>query len=130
KRIFSYDFSIECGDDNINKEYENAFNSRSVADTTGVIRVYKPQNVQLKSVMVKVHWKTDHNDTIIIQSCPSRILMYKLENHTDNVLSFYVPSLDYAFLTRIKYTDYKLRRKGSKFIFWQDKIFKRPLKTK
>ena len=130
QRIFLYDFSIECGDDKINKEYEKAFNSKFVADTTGVIRVYKPQSVQLKSVIVKVYWKTDHNDTIIIQSCPNRFLKYKLENQMDNVLSFYVPSLDYAFLTRIKYTDYKLRRKGSKFVFWQDKLFKRVSKTK
>ena len=129
QRIFSYDFSIECGDDIINKEYEKTFNSKFVADTTGIIRVYKPQNVQLKSVVVKVNWKTDHKDTIIIQTYISRVLKYELEDHLDNVLSFYVPSLDYAFLTRIKYTDYKLRRKGSKFMLWQDKLFKRPLKT-
>ena len=129
QRIFSYDFIIKCGDDKINKEYEKAFNSKFVADTTGMIRFYKPQNVQLKSVVVKVNWKTDHNDTIIIQTYTSRILKYELENQMDNVLSFYVPFLDYAFLTRIKYTNHKLRRKSSKFMFWQDKLFKRPLKN-
>ena len=128
QRIFSYDFIIECGDDNINKEFEKAFNSKFVADTTGEIRVYKPQNVQLKSVFVKIYWRIDHQDTIIIQTHPSRILKYELGDYTYNDLNFYVQPLDYAFLTRENYSDYKLRRKGRKSIVWHDKIFKRPPK--
>lgn len=128
QRIFSYDFIIECGDDIINKEYEKSFNSKFVADTAGVIRVYKPQNVQLKGILVKVYWREGHKDTIIMQTYPSRILKYELDDYADNDLNFYVRPLDYAFLTRENYHNYKLRRKGRKSIVWQDKIFKRPLK--
>ena len=127
QRIFSYDFIIECGDDKTNKDYEKAFNSKYVADTIGSIRVYKPQNVQLKSVLVKVYWKIDHKDTIIIQTYPSRILKYELKNYFDNDLNFNVHSLDYAFLTRTYYTNYLLKRKGSNVI-WNNKVFKRPPK--
>ena len=128
QRIFSYDFIIECGDDKINKEYEKAFNSKFVADTTGVIRFFKPNYVLLKSILIKVYWKVDQMDTIIIQACPSRILKYELEDHMDNDLIFYAYPLDYTFLTRKNYHNYKLRRKGRKYIVWQDKIFKRPIK--
>lgn len=127
QRIFSYDFIIKCGEDKVNKEYEKAFNSKFVADTTGVIRVFKPQEVLLKSVLVKVYWKVDHNDTIIIQTCPSRILKLELKNYYDNELNFNVPSLDYAFLTRTYYTNYLLKRKGSNVI-WNNKVFKKPPK--
>jgi len=128
QRIFSYDFIIECGDDKINKEYEKAFNSKFLADTTGVIRVSKPNNVQLKSILIKVYWKVDHRDTIIIQTCPNRVLKYELEDHMDNDLIIYAYPLDYTFLTRRNYHNYKLRRKGRNYIVWQDKIFKRPAK--
>ena len=128
RRIFSYDFIIVCGDDKINKEYEKAFNSEFVADTTGVIRVAKPNNVHLKSILIKVRWKVDHLDTVIIQARPSRVLMYELDDRTDNDLILYAPTLDYTFLTRIYYHDYKLRRKGRKCVVWQDKMFKQPIK--
>ena len=127
QRIFSYDFIIECGDDKISKEYEKAFNSKVVADTTGVIKVAKPNNVLLKSILIKVYWKVDHNDTIIIQTCPSRILKYVLKDYYDNDLNFNVQSLDYAFLTRTYYTNYLLKRKGSNVI-WNNKVFKKPPK--
>ena len=117
-----------CGDDKINKEYEKAFNSEFVADTTGVIRVAKPNNVHLKSILIKVRWKVDHLDTVIIQARPSRVLMYELDDRTDNDLILYAPTLDYTFLTRIYYHDYKLRRKGRKCVVWQDKMFKQPIK--
>ena len=125
QRIFSYDFIIECGDDQANKEYEKEFNSKFVADTTGKIRTYKPQNIQLKSVLVKVYWKIDHKDTIIIQTCPSRILMYELKEYMDNDLCFNIHFLDYAFLTRKNYMNYKLKRKGLKSLIWQNMILKK-----
>ncbi len=124
QRIFSYDFVIECGDDNANKEYEKAFNSKFVADTTSVIKVYKPQNILLKRVLVKIYWKVDHKDTTIIQTCQSRILTYELNDYKDNYLILNVHSMDYAFLTRVYYKDFFLQRKGAKVI-WNNKTFKK-----
>lgn len=125
QRIFSYDFIIECGDDQANKEYEKTFNSKFVADTTGVIRAYKPQNIQLKSVFVKVYWKTDHQDTIIIQTSPCRVLKYDSKDYMNNDLCLNVPTLDYAFLTRKNYMNYELKRKGSKSLIWQNMVLKK-----
>lgn len=129
QRIFSYDFIIKCEDGKNNKDFEKAFNSKFVADTTGVVQVYKPQDVQLKEILVKVYWNANHKDSVIIQMCSSRILKYELRDYNDNDFNLYIHPLDYAFLTRKYYDNYKLQRKGRKRIFWQGKIFKKPIKT-
>lgn len=127
QRIFSYDYIIKCGDDECNKEYEKTFNSKFIADTTGMVRAYKPQNIHLKSVSVKIYWKSDHKDTIIIRTYPGRILQYENKDYMENDLTFSIPSLNYTFLSKINYTNYKLRRKSRKILVWQDETFRKIL---
>ena len=126
QHIYSFDYIIECGNDELNKEYESAFNSKYVSDTTGEIKVHKPQNIQIKSILVKISWNIHHKDTVIMQTTgPDRCFKYDFENVMDNIVYININSLDYAFLSRSTYVNHKLRRKGRKILVVQNQVFKR-----
>lgn len=126
QHIFSFDFNIECANDKLNKEYETEFNSNNMADTTGMVRVFKPQDIQIESVFVKIYWNPNNKDTTIIQTIPYRYFKYKLKKSTDNFITIHINSLNYSFLTRTVYINHKLRRKGRKSLVLHEQIFKKP----
>lgn len=52
-------------------------------------------------------------------------MKYELKEFTDNDLCLNIPSLDYAFLSRKNYMNYKLKRNGPKSLIWQNTILKK-----
>ena len=117
-RIYCYDFQIVCADDSISRAFERDFNQSHQQVCEARVSSYKPQEVSIKEIRMKIYWNPDSGDTILKRRYPYANTRVKVDMPHDNVYTINLPQFGYKFLTYKRYDRFVIRKKGkNKIVF-------------
>lgn len=117
-RIYCYDFQIVCAEDSISRAFERDFNQSHQQVCGARVSSYKPQEVFIKEIRIKIYWNPDSGDTILKRRYPFANTRIKVDVSRDNVYTINIPQFDYLFLTYKRYDKAIIRKKGkNKIVF-------------
>lgn len=117
-RIYCYDFQIVCADDSISRAFERDFNQSHQQVCEARVSSYKPQEVSIKEIRLKIYWNPDSGDTILKRRYPYANTRVTIDAPLDNVYTINIPQFDYLFLTYKRYDKVTIRKKGkNKIVF-------------
>ena len=116
--IYCYDFQIVCAEDSISRAFERDFNQSHQQVCEARVSSYKPQEVFIKEISIKIYWNPDSGDTILKRRYPFANTRIKVDASRDNVYTINIPQFDYLFLTYKRYDKAIIRKKGkNKIVF-------------
>ena len=117
-RIYCYDFQIVCADDSISRAFERDFNQSHQQVCEARVSSYKPQEVSIKEIRLKIYWNPDSGDTILKRRYPYANTRVTIDAPLDNVYTINIPQFDYLFLTYKRYDKVTIRKKRkNKIVF-------------
>lgn len=122
-RIYCYDFQIVCADDSISRAFERDFNQSHQQVCGARVSSYKPQEVSIKEIRMKIYWNPDSSDTILKRRYPFANTCVKVDVPLDNVYTINIPQFDYKFLTYKRYDKVTIRKKGKNKIVFMKREF-------
>lgn len=116
RRVYCYDFQIVCSEDSINRAFEREFNQSHRQVCAAEVAAFKPPEVSVKEIRIKIYWNPDSGDSILKRRYPFVNTYVNVNDPSSNVYTINIPQLDYFFLSYERYKNKCIRKSGKNAI--------------
>ncbi len=122
-RIYCYNIQIVCSEDSINQIFERNFNQSHQQVCDASVTVFKPQDVSVKEIRIKIYWNPDSDEMLSVRRYPYVNTYTKVNETHSNVYAINIPQFDYLFLTYKRYKNKRIRKSGKNAIVFEKRKF-------